>query len=173
LLKSESDYLLIGKIVGVHGLKGVLKIVSFVESMSFFAPESELFLKHAGYDERTCVVKWSKPHKQRNVLLCLDGVDNCNQAEELIGYELFVENFDLPELEQGTYYWKDLIGLWVFTEDETFLGELVSIMPTGSNDVYVIKNREDEILIPALESVVLKINLEDKTMQVRLPEGLL
>lgn len=170
---SQSDYLIIGKIVGVHGLKGVLKIVSYAESLSFFDPESELLLKHTGYEERVFVVKWSKPHKQRNVLLCLDRIDNCNQAESLIGYEIYGEVSDLPELEQGTYYWKDLIGLWVFTEDETFLGELVSIMPTGSNDVYVVKNRNDEILIPALESVVLKINLEDKTMQVRLPEGLL
>jgi 16S rRNA processing protein RimM len=61
----------------------------------------------------------------------------------------------------------------VFTEDENFLGRLASIMPTGSNDVYVVKDREKEILIPALESVVLKISLEHKTMQVRLPEGLL
>ena len=169
----KNDYLLIGKIVGVHGLKGVLKIVSYAESLSFFARESELLLKYTGYDDCVCAVKWSKPHKQRNVLLCLDGIDNCNQAESFIGYEIFVKTSNLPELEQGTYYWKDLIGLWVFTEDETFLGELVSIMPTGSNDVYVVKNRQKETLIPALESVVLKIDLENKTMQVRLPEGLL
>jgi len=169
----EKDYLLIGKIVGVHGIKGVLKIVSYAESLSFFVPESELFLQNTGDDGKTFVVKWSKPHKQRNVLLCLDGIDNCNQAESYIGCELFVETSELPELEQGTYYWKDLIGLWVFTEDETFLGELVSVMPTGSNDVYVVKDREKETLIPALESVVLKIDLENKTMQVRLPEGLL
>ncbi|QTA79756.1 Ribosomal maturation factor [Desulfonema limicola] len=169
----QGDYLLIGKIVGVHGLKGVLKIVSFAESLSFFIPDSELILKHAGHEQQTCIVKWSKPHKQQNVLLCLYGIDNCTQAESLIDYELFVEASCLPELEQGTYYWKDLIGLWVFTEDETFLGELVSIMPTGSNDVYVIKDRDKEILIPALESVVLNINLEDQIMQVRLPEGLL
>jgi len=170
---SENDYLLIGKIVGVHGIKGILKIVSYVESLSFFIPESEILIKTDGYDERIYVVNWSRPHKQHNVLLCLDGIDNRDQAESLIGYELFVETCELPELEQGTYYWRDLIGLLVFTEDETFLGELASIMPTGSNDVYVIKGSEKEILIPALESVVLKISLENRTMQVRLPEGLL
>ena len=169
----ENDYLLIGKVVGVHGLKGVLKIVSYAESLLFFAPESELLFKNTQDDETTFVVKWSKPHKQRNVLLRLDGIDNCNQAEQLIGYDVFGETSDLPELEQGTYYWKDLIGLLVFTDDETFLGKLTSIMPTGSNDVYVVKDREKEILIPALESVVLNISLENKTMQVRLPEGLL
>lgn len=169
---NKDDYLLIGKIVGVHGIKGVLKILSYAESLSFFTPESKIFLKDSRQNECTCVVKWAKPHKLRNVLLRFEGIDNRDQAEALIDYELFVEACKLPELEQGTYYWKDLIGLMVFTEDESFLGKISSIMPTGSNDVYVVKDRENEILIPALESVVLKINLENKTMQVRLPEGL-
>jgi 16S rRNA processing protein RimM len=98
VLKND-DYLLIGKIVGVHGIKGVLKLLSYAESLSFFSPESEIFLKDNRQNEHTCVVKWSKPHKQRNVLLCLEKVDNRDQAEALVGYELFVETSELPELE--------------------------------------------------------------------------
>jgi 16S rRNA processing protein RimM len=82
----------------------------------------------------------------------------------------------LPELEAGTYYWSDLIGLSVFSKDDVYIGCLTAILPTGSNDVYVVENTgpggRHEILIPALQSVVLDIDLEKRVMHVDLPEGL-
>ena len=78
----------------------------------------------------------------------------------------------MPDLEEGDYYWFDLIGLDVFGIDQKYLGRLESIIQTGSNDVYVVKKDDTEILIPALESVVQKIDLKNRRMQVDLPEGL-
>jgi len=82
----------------------------------------------------------------------------------------------LEVLEEGVYYWSDLIGLSVFTVDDTYIGRVTSIIQTGSNDVYVVTNDDGEkpadILIPALEWVVLDIRLDQKIMRVDLPEGL-
>jgi 16S rRNA processing protein RimM len=78
----------------------------------------------------------------------------------------------LPGLEVNTYYWEDIIGLSVYAEDGVFLGRVESIIQTGSNDVYVVKDGKSEILVPAMESVVLKIDLDQKRMKVNLPEGL-
>jgi len=82
----------------------------------------------------------------------------------------------LPELEEDTHYWFDIIGLSVFLKDNTFIGNVTSVIPTGSNDVYVVKdpdkNKTQEILIPAIESVVLEIDLKNGRMSVDLPEGL-
>jgi 16S rRNA processing protein RimM len=78
----------------------------------------------------------------------------------------------MSEPEEGDYYWVDLIGLSVFTMEGVFLGILENIFSTGSNDVFVVKNEKTEKLIPALESVVKKIDLVGKTMTVELPEGL-
>jgi len=75
-------------------------------------------------------------------------------------------------LDEGIYYWFDLIGIKVYTTEEKYLGRIESIVETGSNDVYVVKHGEKEVLIPALESVVLDIDLEHKRMRVDLPEGL-
>ena len=75
-------------------------------------------------------------------------------------------------MDEDTYYWFDLIGIEVYTKTEEFLGRIESILETGSNDVYVVKKHEKEVLIPALKSVVLEIDLEHKLMQVDLPEGL-
>jgi 16S rRNA processing protein RimM len=106
----------------------------------------------------------------------LEGIENRDVAETLIGSELFVKRDSFPKLVDGSYYWFDIIGLAVFTNDEKYIGRVESIIPTGSNDVYVVKDaqkdRDNEILIPAIESAVLEIDLEQKRMIVDLPEGL-
>jgi len=79
----------------------------------------------------------------------------------------------LPELGEDTHLWFDLIGMAVYTTEDKYLGRIESIIETGSNDVYVVQDHEKEVLIPALESVVVDIDLEHKRMRVDLPEGLL
>jgi 16S rRNA processing protein RimM len=76
-------------------------------------------------------------------------------------------------LENGSYYWIDLIGIEVYTAEDDYLGRIESIIETGSNDVYVVKDKKKEVLIPALKSVVTDIDLSQKRMQVDLPDGLI
>ena len=163
--------LLVGKIVGVHGVKGNLKVYPYAESLSVFKPDSSICIdsKDGGRTVRT--VAWAKPHK-RIVLLALKDVQSVDRARELIGSEIFVDQRVLPDLDEGTYYWVDIIGLSVYSMDQTYLGRLESIIPTSGNDVFVVKQDGEEILIPALESVVRDIDIENKTMRVDLPEGL-
>jgi len=104
--------------------------------------------------------------------MSLKGVSTRDQAQTIVGSELFIEKAQLPDLEEGSYYWYDLIGLDVFTVDEKYLGRVESIIRTGSNDVYVVKHNDSEILIPALESVVHEIDLQNNRIQVELPQGL-
>lgn len=171
----KKGFLLIGKIVGAHGVKGNIKAHSYAESLSVFEREKSILVVNAKGFEKTFKINWVKPHG-RAVLLSLNGIDNRDLAETLVGSELFVKRDRLPKLVDGSYYWFDIIGLAVFTTDDNYLGLVESIIPTGSNDVYVVKDarkgRDNEILIPAIESVVLKIDLEQKRMVVDLPEGL-
>jgi 16S rRNA processing protein RimM len=171
----KKGFLPIGKIVGAHGVKGNLKVYSYAESLSLFEQESSILVVSAKEFEQIFKIKWIKPHG-RVALLSLEGIENRDLAETLIGSELFVKRDRLPKLVDGSYYYFDIIGLAVFTNDEKHIGRVESIIPTGSNDVYVVKDaqkdRDNEILIPAIESVVLEINLEQKRMIVDLPEGL-
>ena len=164
-----------GKIVGAHSMNGTSRVVSYAESLSVFKPNSEIILRSTDGQEKIYEINWVKPHT-RNALLALKGVSDRTQAEKLIGCELLIDKACLPELEDGTYYWFDLIGLSVFTTEGKLLGRIASIISTGSNDVYVVKppngDEKDEVLIPALESVVLDIDLARQKMQVDLPEGL-
>jgi 16S rRNA processing protein RimM len=104
--------------------------------------------------------------------LSLKDITNISQAELLIGSEVFINKSDLPKLENDTYYWFDIIDLAVFTTDDKYIGRIESIIPTGSNDVFVVKDGDKEVLIPGIESVVLSIDLNKKIMRVDLPDGL-
>ena len=163
--------MLIGKIVGAHGIKGNCKIRSYAESLTVFQPGSKIRLVNSSGQENIYEIKWINPHTKVD-LFSLKGVGPRHQAETLIGSELFIEKEKLPELDNGSYYWHDLIGMDVFTTDAAYLGRLERVIQTGSNDVYVVTNDIDEILIPALASVVVDIDLEHKRMQVDLPEGI-
>jgi 16S rRNA processing protein RimM len=168
---AKKNVVLIGKIVGAHGVKGNCKIISYAESLSVFQPGNVVRVTPRPGQEQDYEINWVKPLSKVD-LLSLKGIETRDQAQALIGSELFIEKAQLPDLDEGTYYWFDLIGLEVFAADGKYLGLLESIIQTGSNDVYVVKHNDNEILIPALESVVREIDLKKNRMQVVLPEGL-
>ena len=167
----KKGYVLIGKIVGVHGLKGTNKFKSYAESLSVFYPGQSILIRDNRNRETSVELDWIKSHTG-TPLISFKGVTDRDRAEALIGAELFIPETELPELDEDTYYWFELIGIEVYNTQEDYLGRITSIFPTGSNDVYVVKNKTKELLIPALESVVIDIDLELKRMRVDLPEGL-
>lgn len=173
-MSSKSDSgnkrLAIGKITGPHGLKGAAKIYSWAESMDSYQKGMVLTAEtDAGEIELT--VQSVSPHK-KGLLLTFKEVGHINELEPLVGAELTISREDLPEPDDGSYYWVDIIGLTVKTVEGDVLGKVDSIFPTGSNDVYVVKDGRKEILIPALESVLKDVDLDSGIMVVDLPEGL-
>lgn len=166
-----ADRVTIGKIVGVHGVKGTLRIHSYAESLEIFQSGDRISVSTSDGREQDYEIDWIKPHP-RGALLALNNISDRDQAMTLIGADLQIEKAVLPKLETGVYYWYELIGLKVFTIDDRYLGRLESIIETGANDVYVVKNDRREILIPALKSVVQTIDIEANSMRVDLPDGL-
>jgi 16S rRNA processing protein RimM len=123
-----------------------------------------------------CEVLWVRSHKN-SVRLAIKDVSTRDQAESLVGCELWISRSSLPPLDEDAHYWVDLIGLTVFTAGGEYLGRISDIIATGANDVYVVKTPEgypvEEILLPAIASVVLEIDPQDQKMIVELPEGLI
>ncbi len=161
----------IGEIVGMHGLKGAVKIRSYADSTSFFERGQVLQVQTADGQAKMHAVAWAKPHG-KGMLLCFEGVNDRDAAEALAGAYIAVDKAALPDLEDGTYYWFELIGLAVYDVQDRYLGELSTVLPTGSNDIYVVRNGDEEILVPALASVVQTIDTDQGRMEVILPEGL-
>ncbi len=169
------DFLLIGKIVGFHGIKGSLKVVSYTETPDIFETDLPFLIVDTRGQSHTHTIDWVKPHK-RTLLMSFHDVEDRDAAETLLQAEIYMKKADLPILEEDTYYWFELEGLSVVDTDGKHLGWIESIFSTGSNDVYVVKNEDQgaasEILIPALASVVLSVDLDRGEMTVELPEGL-
>lgn len=170
---NKTQMIMVGEITGAHGIKGQVKVESLTDyPETRFAPGAELYLEA---ERRTVKVLSASQHKGL-YLLSLEGVDDRDAAQKLLHTYLSVSQDELPELPEGEYYHFQLVGLAVY-EGETLLGELTEVMQTGANDVYVIKcvpgSKQTEILLPALKSCILGVDLGAGRMDVRIPEGLL
>jgi 16S rRNA processing protein RimM len=163
--------ILIGRIAGVHGLRGGLKLVSYAESLDAFAAGRRWKAVTPRGAETAVEVLEARP-QGRSAALFLRGVTDRDRAVPLVGCDLYVDLQDLPPLPDGTYYWADLVGLEVFDADGRHLGAIRSVFETGSNDVYVVGLNDREILLPATRAVVRRVDLGARRMDVALPEGL-
>ncbi len=164
----------VGHIVGVHGLRGEVKIEPYSDFPERFAEGETLLL---GADLSEVKILGVRPHKQ-NLLVQLGGVVDRTAAERLRGLWLFVPESEAAELAEGFYWIHDIIGLRVVEAEGGVLGEIVQVLATGANDVYIVRpgagqNRGQEILLPAIPDVVQAIDLAQGTMTVRVPDGLL
>lgn len=167
----KENLLRVGKVVGSHGLDGKLKVYSYCESVETFELGGFLLVRKNGGQDEIYKVNWAKPHKNI-VLLSLKGVATPEAADDLVGSVLFIDRKHLPDLEEDTYYWDELVGLQVFELGGEYLGKVHAVMPTGSNDVYVVKDGKRETLVPGMASVVKSVDLKEGIMKVDLPEGL-
>jgi len=152
-----------------------VRVYSYAESPECFAALDALVLVDGTGRPVPCKILWVQSHKSI-VRMALEGVTDRGQAEAMLGWGIYIAKEDLPPLESDTYYWSDLIGMAVYTLDGEHLGQVEQIIPTGANDVYVVKTPAGypakEILLPAIASVVIDIDLVSRRMRVQLPEGL-
>jgi 16S rRNA processing protein RimM len=166
----------IGKIVGAHGIHGAVKVYSYAESPECFSQSQGFQAIDTAGREFQCDVLWAR--SQKNVVcMGLKGVTTRDQAQALAGCELMIPRQSLPPVDDGTNYWIDIIGMAVYGTDDAYLGRVSNIIATGANDVYVVKTPEgypvEEILLPAIASVVLQVDVQHQRMVVELPDGLI
>ncbi|WP_243370753.1 ribosome maturation factor RimM [Geotalea sp. SG265] len=172
-MSGSIETILIGKVSATHGVRGQLRITSFSGEPDSFTALRSVMIKKPGGGMESFAVAGAKAHGKK-IILSLKDFTNINDVMHLVGREVYVLREQLPALADDEYYWCDLVGLQVTTEDGEILGELVDIIVTGSNDVYVVQGGGNrEILVPALDDVVLEVDPAAGRMTVRLPEGLL
>ena len=161
----------IGQIVNSYGIKGFLKVVPYTDDMRRYSDLKKIYIeKNKKLTEME--IEDVKYHNKL-VLLKLKGIDDINDTLELKNCYIKIDRKDAVELPEDSYFIVDLIGLEVFTEDDRLLGSLIDVFPTGSNDVYVVKdNLGKQTLLPAIGDVIKIIDIKNKKMIVHLLEGL-
>ncbi|PYG87082.1 16S rRNA processing protein RimM [Ruminiclostridium sufflavum DSM 19573] len=166
------EYLIVGQLINTHGVKGELKAVSMTDDSHRFLDLKWVFIDKNGKLEKYNIsgVKFFKQF----VILKFEGVDSIDAAEKLKNLYMKVDRANAVRLPKGSFFIADIMGLQVYDENNSLLGQLKDVIHTGSNDVYVVKNEEGkELLIPALKSVVMEISPENGRISVILPKGLL
>ena len=164
----EPAYVLIGKLQKSHGVRGEISMRVITDFPERIRRGKTIYIGTDFHPNKVTGTRW----KHDLLLLKLDGYDNPEDVRELAGLDVFAAVKDLPTLQAGRYYHHQLIGLRVF-EGEEDLGVLAAIMETGANEVYIIDQADgQELLIPAIPEVILKVDLEQKRLEVRLLEGL-
>jgi 16S rRNA processing protein RimM len=160
-----------GKVVGPHGLEGLLRVFSFAESDASFADVNTVFLRSSSGEIGEFAVASVRPHKHV-VLMKLNGVSNRREAEKHRGEEVLILR-EAVHRESDEYFWQDLLGIKVYLESGEYLGELFQIIPTAANDIYVVRRGHKEILLPATYEVVKEIRVENRKMTISETEGLM
>ena len=158
------EFIEAGKIVNTHSVYGELKVQPWSDTEDFLCDFDVIYIDKKPYE-----VERARVHKTC-VLLKLSGINNINEAEKFRNKIVWVDKSEV-ELEDDTYFIADLEGLSVVDDDGTELGKLHEVITLPSNDVYVVKGK-DEYMIPAVEEFIASVDLDKKVMRVKTIPGM-
>ena len=162
-------FLEVGKIVGTHGVRGMVRIQAWCDSPEFFCSLKKLYLDKEG-KERLSITK-SSPHGNV-VIAAVKGVDSIEEAERYRGRVLYMDRKD-ADLQEGQYFISELIGCSVYHADSgKLLGTLCDVSETGANDVWHIKSGDKEYLIPCIDEVVISVDIDNEKVIIRPLKGI-
>lgn len=162
-----------GKIVGLHGLRGEVRCQYYSDSADFLcevAEECGLYTDKAGKNHID--VLHARPHKNI-VIIQFDGIDSPEAAQRFVGTTLYLDRDDI-ELEEGTYFIQDIVGLTVIDADSgEVYGKITDVYQNGATDVYSIRKSDGvELMFPCIPEIVLDTDIENGKMIIRPLPGL-
>lgn len=163
---------LIGQIVNVHGIKGEVKIYPYTDDIDALSSKLKKVYLDEGMQKKykiSCRI-------QKNMILAkLEGINTVEEAEKLRKKNVYISDEDLDELEEDSYYVKDLIGVDVIDVDSNeVLGIVEYIFNTGANDIYEIKRSDNsKVYLPAIKQVIKKVDIKARKIYVEIMEGLI
>ncbi|GGA39945.1 ribosome maturation factor RimM [Paenibacillus physcomitrellae] len=165
----------VGKIVNTHGIRGELKILSSTDfpDVRFAEGNRLLFVNPESGQQVPVTVQMSRPNKGTFILKFKE-FGNINEVEKFKGWDLKVTKDQTIELEPDEYYFHEIIGCQVVTEEGEELGTITEILRPGANDVWVVKMKNGkQLLLPVIDDVVLDVDVPEKLVKIHLMEGLL
>ncbi len=161
----NDDTINVGEVSGVFGVKGWVKVFSFTQPRENILSYSPWYLQKGKEFRKVKLLNGQRQGKL--VVAAIDGITDRDAAEALLGWKILIDKNQLPAPAEGEFYWADLLGLKVETDQGVALGVVDHLLETGANDVLVVKDEKRERLIPFLQQqTVLKIDLENGLMVV-------
>lgn len=167
-----SQFFNVGKIVNTHGIRGELKVLPLTDfPEERFAKGSKLVIE-TGEGQLPVTVESARLHKNMYVVR-LNDFTNINEVEKYKGTMLKVSSEYQTELSEDEFYFHQIVGCEVVTDEGETLGTIKEILTPGANDVWVVKaNNGKEILLPYIDDVILHVDVVNQKVTVHLMEGL-
>ncbi len=161
--QAEPAYLVLGKLRRAHGVRGEIPMEVYTHMLELLLPDQVVYIGESYQPFTIESIRW----KNELLLLKFNNIDDRTVVSNLTNELLYIKTEQLPVLSEDELYYHEIIGLDVHEEDGRQLGVLVSILETGANDVYLVRDEAgNEILIPAIEDVILEIDLDRNLMIV-------
>ena len=164
---ASKEPVIVGIVLGARGFNGEVVVKAISDSPDRYSLGGSLYIN--GDPHR---VERVSPLPKGRLALKLDGINTRDEAECLKHSYLTVPQDMVAPLADGAYYHFQILDMRVYAQEGEYLGEITRILSTGSNDVYVVSRETREILIPAVDEIIVQVNVEKGTMVVDLPEGL-
>lgn len=162
----------IGEIANTHGIRGEVKVYPTTDDVARFKKLKKCILE-TKQGEMILHVESCKFFKQFAILKFKE-FNNINEVEQYKHCGLYVEREDAVKCEEDEYYIADLVGCTVYNEDDSELGDLIDVIQTGANDVYVVRMESGkELMIPAIKECILSVSITERRVKVHLLKGLL
>lgn len=170
------EYYNIGKIVNTQGIRGEVRVVSVTDFPELRYQKGNIVFAQLPNKNELVQLEIDGVRKHKNfIILHFKGMDNINNVEFLKPSELKISEEAISEddLDEGEYYYHQIIGLDVYDLDENKLGTIKEILSPGANDVWVVKRPgKSDLLLPKIDQVIKKVDLENHKVTVELLEGL-
>jgi 16S rRNA processing protein RimM len=164
----DLEFITIGRILAPWGVKGKLKIKIETDFPQRFASGAKVYV-----DQQPTTIDSAEWHHGNKLVIKLNTIDSIAEAQNLRGKTLEIDRSQIQPLAEGQYYYFQMIGLEVWTTRGELLGNVSEILNTESTDIYVVRNTQREVLIPAIEDIVKSIDLEQGQIVIEPIEGLL
>ena len=165
----KQQYIETGKIVGTHGVKGMVRVQPWSDSGDFLKNFKHFYLDNKG--EKRIDATSVKPHGNI-VLIAFKGIDSIEEAEKLRNKIIYIDRKDV-KLPKDRYFLIDLLGCEVFDNDTgDLLGKLTDVSETGANDVWHITKDGKEYLVPAIDEVIISIDIDEQKIVLKPMKGI-
>ena len=165
-MQPSPGFVVVGQVSMSHGTFGCLRIIVSSVYPKRFAPGQTVYLKG-------CPYRIHRASRQgTTVVVKFEGIDSLEESRRLRGAIVEVPESAVSPPPEGQYYYFQIMDMEVYTVDGEYLGRVTEILNTYANDVYVVRQGEQEVLVPALSNVVVQVDVVGRRLTVALPQGL-
>ena len=164
---SENDYIVVGKILATHGIKGWLTIKSYTNPIkNIFKYNLQINLDKTFKDIKVTDYRFMS----KKTVMKIENINTIEDTSQFINHDLVILKNDLPMIDDNEYYWHQLIGKKVITSDNKTLGIVESLFTSGDNDILVVKTNKKkgkELFIPFLKDNIIDVKLDENIIITR------